>query len=434
MIDVALHIGQEKTASTRIQAHLCAVRAALRGRGILYSSAFGDDKARYLLDALLGDRRLDAAGTDAARRAFAGEMLGAWTRLVLSSENLFRAKREQIEPLSEFLAGHGGRPTIYCYVRRPDDHLASLYQQAVRGGSQLLKLEEFAAKFVKGRYYKYHEKLSVWVDVFGRASVKVRLFHPDLIRDPVDHFLNWIGVPTYIRPDPPLSKRSLNEGYDAVSVELLRLLSLQRERFSGAYDDASFRWVQDRLLDFNTSDKLRLAPDQARAVLLHCRADHERLAAEFLTDDEKHLLLEAPPIPASQAPVDGSDVAARIREVLGSAPLSTKPRRVIGQPDTSPRTIGGVPDPPIRSGRAVELEPGAPPPVNALAEQPPVSAHETARDAGSAGGVLLTRLLDVLEDLDGEKQSGCAAETSAGKSAMAAAVTMTAGTTSESNA
>jgi hypothetical protein len=125
-LDVILHIGRQKTGSTFIQASLDATRRQLARRGVLYPSAFGAGKSRFIRDFFEGGRRLEGRIDEVGAvldREFARR---SWDKAIISNENLFVSTPEVMRSLEDFIAAHKATPHVYCYVRRPDEHVVSL--------------------------------------------------------------------------------------------------------------------------------------------------------------------------------------------------------------------------------------------------------------------------------------------------------------------
>jgi hypothetical protein len=88
-MQILLHIGQQKTASTSIQMHLAANRGGLARQGILYPSTLGTRKTSYLKHLTAGGSQLPASREELSARLRA-EFAGDYTKAVISDETISR--------------------------------------------------------------------------------------------------------------------------------------------------------------------------------------------------------------------------------------------------------------------------------------------------------------------------------------------------------
>ena len=246
-VDVVLHIGTGKTGSTTIQGVLGRSRAALAAGGTLYPRAFGRRRHLGFLFLAMPDPQLARspewirAGNDGldpevfrrkARRRLRREITPGVRRLLISEEGLYRRNEAVISRVRRFTDARGGGTRVVVYLRRQDDHLASNYQQVVKGGG-VAPIAEWAATDLH-YMYDYHRNLTRWRDHLEPDALVVRTFEPH--RFPagslIDDFLDAAGLDVTAADLAPAERR--NESLSAEAVEVLRLLNLYRVEQQGA--------------------------------------------------------------------------------------------------------------------------------------------------------------------------------------------------------
>ncbi len=289
-MDVVLHIGKQKTGSTAIQRRLSALRPELKSRGFLFSEAFGGGKARYL-KTLFTSKQLDAE--DAAKlRRFQEELASDSPVVIVSNENLFSNRRDVIQAMHSFLVASGRKPRIYAYVRRPDEHTLSRYQQRVRTGEIAWSLETFINRVTGKEYFQDSTRLDNWRSVFGEDAVHCRLFHRQTLKGgPAEDFLDWIGIPVEEMPPPPAGNGEARESLDRASIEILcfsqRLCTEYPEQFGTGFVET----VRNQLRNLPKGPRLNMSAELAARISEASRRDTEALARDYLTEREAALLL-----------------------------------------------------------------------------------------------------------------------------------------------
>jgi hypothetical protein len=320
-LDVTIHIGRQKTGSTSIQLGLIAIRGQLAAKEILYPATLGKHKSKYIRDVFAAGRRL-AGRAEEVTAAFEKELTGGaalgkgkWRRLIISNENLCDSDVSTMQSLADLVDRHAGTPRIYCYFRRPDEHVVSMYQQRVRTGGFSLPLGAFVERCLGGGYYDYATHLDRWAKLFGKEAVHARLFHRSVLKqNPFVDFVDWIGLSAEELTLPTVDPR--NESYDPVGVEVLRSLRRYIVESPCNFDEDLFYSFRKHLRFLNTDERLRLPHAQATRVWQASLSQCERLARDYLPDSEAELLL-APPAPGAAAVDIGTNaVIARTLEVL----------------------------------------------------------------------------------------------------------------------
>ena len=248
--DLILHIGTSKTGSTSIQKVLARQRRALRAQGVFYPRSPGGERHELLAVAACTDpRRLKPAnrplwhGMDPQARLdqfaaeFAEEMAaipGNVHRIVVSAEqfSMLLLDRQGVQNLHDMLAPYADRFTVVAYLRRPDQHFASLYSEMLRWGDAR-RPDLLGMHVSRAHDYDYAALLDRWASVFGADRVRPRLFERGVGKrfDVVDDFASVCGMT--LAPASGEDARSANPSIvftaQMVLVELAALVNGGRE-------------------------------------------------------------------------------------------------------------------------------------------------------------------------------------------------------------
>gem|GEM_PF-2017200 len=302
-IDVVLHIGTGKTGTTTVQEVLGRSRAALRETGTLYPRAFG--RVRHLRFGFLV--RPDAelvkspewlrggnADTDPqelrrfVRRRFRRELTPDVRRVLISDEALYRRSVATIERVRRFTSARGGSVRVVAYLRPHVEHLASNYQQVVKGGA-VARFDEWARSDLS-HTYEYHRFLSRWRDHLAPDRLVVRIFDPDTFvgGSLVDDFLDATGLEVS-SADLTSASRS-NESLSAEAVEVLRLLNCHRVEHQGARAGLITNTDLVARLQDVPGPTLTLPLDDLDRFLERWAGSDRQVAADFLGDSSSTLL------------------------------------------------------------------------------------------------------------------------------------------------
>ena len=209
-MNLLLHIGSHKTASTSLQ-HFCALnRPALKTRGFFYprsrdsayvfndlasAIAFGRQaetaqflkQARTQAQALKSDTVVISAESFYAMTAFFVDIQGHARNV----QDYWKNERLLIGTLKEGCEGFD-EVRIACYLRPQDDLASSLYNQFVKN---VVGTERSYESFIDGikPVFDYDRHISLWEEVFGMQAVTVRNFTAggfDIVKDFCEHFLD----------------------------------------------------------------------------------------------------------------------------------------------------------------------------------------------------------------------------------------------------
>jgi len=250
---VVVHIGMGKTGTSSIQYLLAANRPTLADHGVLFPRTPGRARHTRLGLSVKPDtelvrtpawNRMGRPPPQRLRRRFRRNLLaetssaGAQT-VLFSDEALFGLVDESLVRLRALMTEIGGRVSVVAYLRRQDDHLASLYQQEVKVGETRPIEEWVSLSGLPG--HAYHARLSAWRDVFAPDELVVRRFERSSFVDGSLYadFLDAAGID--FDPQELVPSETRNPSLDAETTEFLRILNLQR------VEQGAEAWLIDNL-------------------------------------------------------------------------------------------------------------------------------------------------------------------------------------------
>ncbi len=316
-MQVILHIGQQKTGSTAIQACLSRNRTQLAAQGVLYPRSLGEKKANLINDLVASGSGLGAS-REAILSSINAEFSGKYPRALISEENLF----ERADPhlVKEFFGRYATSWRILCYIRRPDEHINTYYQQGVKD-VYICTFDRFFEKYSDSTYYRYADIIGRWAEAFGREAVEVRVFHRKTLEgSPIEDFTQWAGLDLEgLSFD---AEERVNESLDCVNTELLRLLHLSLVEKPDLLQKHSLRGIVARLRSLDTGERLRLDTARAKRLQEKLQEDQKRLAERFLSPEHAAVLLAPPAEVPLPLPIDRNALAERIMTLFGDADLA----------------------------------------------------------------------------------------------------------------
>ncbi len=244
-VDLVLHVGATKTGSTSIQEFLAHNRRTLAAHGLLYPQTFGDlrrlrlsllvtpDDAlpnRLWLRSGLGGIEPEKFRSSMRERLLEEFEASGCEQVLLSDETLFGAPAPTATEVRRLADAIAGSVRVLVYLRRQDDHLVSMYQQAVRGGA-VQRLADWSLR-PRHRIYDYHRRLTMWRRRVTSDGIIVRPFEPDAFcgGSLVSDFFAAAGVAMPEHGLEPVDVQ--NERLGAEATEFLRLLNLFRRQNS----------------------------------------------------------------------------------------------------------------------------------------------------------------------------------------------------------
>jgi len=301
-VDVILHIGTGKTGTTTVQDVLGRSRATLRESGTLYPRAFGRTRHLRFGFFVLPDRQLvrspewlRAGNADTSpeqfrrvvSRRFRRELTPDIRRLLISDEALYRRNAATIDGVRRFTDDRGGSVRVVVYLRPQDDHVASNYQQVVKGG-EIARFDEWIESDL-AHTYDYHRHLARWRDHLEPDEFVVRVFEPHSFvgGSLVDDFLDAAGLEVTSAELAPVARR--NESLSAEAVEVLRILNLHRVENQGAR--AGLIINEDRVARLRQvpGPTLTLPDDHLDRFMERWAASNRQVAVDFFGDPSGEL-------------------------------------------------------------------------------------------------------------------------------------------------
>lgn len=263
-MEAFIHIGQQKTGSTSLQRVLEINRNRLLDDRVLYPQSLGIDKQV----GLQRDWQELADPNSSLSKKLEKEINknSKCNRTVFSEENLFVCKPIIKESLKKVMDRFYDKITIIVYLRRQEQHIPSLYQQAVKGKVSL-KLDRWTKKKLnaKNNYYYYDKVLAEWERVFPSAKVIIIPFNNLSGDNLYINFLQHIGITDVSTYNFNLEK--MNESIDADSIELFRIINYLKYKLNINMSEDHRGSIRDFLIA-NTSKK-KLLLDQGKLDLIY---------------------------------------------------------------------------------------------------------------------------------------------------------------------
>jgi hypothetical protein len=316
-MQIILHIGQPKTASTTIQLYFDRNRSQLAAQGVLYPTSLGMKKSFIAPFLNRKGRRANLLGSEEEIVSrLRDEFSGSFEKAVLSDETIFHCSQDNKHRIKELLGQHATRWRILCYVRRPDEHIVSSYQQAIRNSSGFNgSFDDFYYKQLNDSYYRYNYQMERWAEVFGRDAVEVRVFHRNTLQGgPLEDFMRWVGLDPATLPADTV--KAANESIDRVGIEVVRFLNDCEAQNRDLVKGLDLERIRHRLRALISDDRLRLDTEKAQRLQDRFRKDHEELAARYLTPEHAAILLAPPREQLVQPPIAPGLAFERMRAVF----------------------------------------------------------------------------------------------------------------------
>ncbi|NEV60856.1 hypothetical protein [Thiorhodococcus minor] len=291
MTRIVLHIGLEKTGTTSIQRFCSTNRQRLwQQHGILYPAhpALRQDEAHAALTAaLLPPNGCDFVDPEArpevveVMAALEDALAAKPEILVLSSEHLSsRLSSAGISQLAQLLCLHPVE--VLVYLRRQEDMGVAAFSTHLKCGRRAW----FRPREISPRnsYYDFLGKLAPWAEIFGRETIRVRLYDPTYLThgDVLEDFLDALGIrdASGYRREKPLNT-SLNVAEAALLHWLNQALPTWDEAVRRGRPEDYHRAHQIRLRilkDASGIPEMRQAPPLSTVLT---RLDRARIRQRF---------------------------------------------------------------------------------------------------------------------------------------------------------
>jgi hypothetical protein len=270
-MELTLHVGLKKTATSTLQATLHLAKPQLAARGLLVP---GSPDAHHRLA-----RRLrDGAGVAQALRPILDDIAETGPdRVLVSSEHLVSLPGPAVEALRGRLERHlpEARVRVLAYVREPVAFATSMAQQNVKNG--VIRLAEaYAAPW----RFPIAEWLETYIRVFGREAVVVRRFDQDAMVGGhiVGDVLATVGIADGL-PGVEVPRRNLSLSLEGVMVADA-LAGLRPGDSRRKYGKNLYRRPLSRI----AGSRFVLPADVQERVIADSAADMAWLNAEFGLD------------------------------------------------------------------------------------------------------------------------------------------------------
>lgn len=306
--DLILHIGHYKTGTTALQVFCAANRELLARQGLVYAErpvkhAKHSALALALLhqagvSTLMHGYQATTPAPDLWADVFAQARALNGGALLVSSEEFIRlgAHPGAVDGLrAVFAAASDLRVRVIAYLRPPQAHLTSWFNQLVKMGVPVEGFEVAPGRQIEAVHWDYALALRPWVRLFGAENVIVRPFgealrHGDAL---FEDFLGALGHSLPILAEAP--QGDPNPRLDDRLVEIRRALTnsgLARPTLEAVLSRARTA-LTDEGADFD-------------AISAQSRAGIEALAALGLHDFDPAPLLADLPRPRPQAERDAA--------------------------------------------------------------------------------------------------------------------------------
>ena len=296
-MDLTLHIGTEKTATSATQRWLAENRTALRKHGVAYSRVLGAVTNRRLCLWALDPERADQGflhigiRTETERALFYRDLPGQFAeevasaklagcrQFVISNEHCHSrlTSHAEVARVQDFLAPHFSQIMVVCAVRPQVDVAVSLASTVSRDRFRLTGAF-FDRVTPENPYYNYADLTRRWSKVFGAENLTMLAFRewPSVAAWLFERF-NLAG--TDLTPI-----RRINEALDIQSMAIVN--ALQVPNFDG---DGKPNPFGNLFLDkLPCNERLSLGEEKARAIqdrFNACNAELIVLRPEIKPDD-----------------------------------------------------------------------------------------------------------------------------------------------------
>ena len=236
--DLIVHIGHYKTGTTALQVFCAANRDLLARQGLLYAERpLKHAKHSALALSLLHQAGVTTLmhGYQANRPAaelwadvFAQARAQAGGTLLISSEEFIRlgAHPAAVEGLrAAFATAPDLRVRVIAYLRPPQAHLTSWFNQLVKMGVRVDAFEAAIPDQIEAVHWDYARALRPWVDLVGANNVILRPFDDALRQGDAlfEDFLEALGFSLPILAQAP--QGDPNPRLDDRLVEIRRALT-----------------------------------------------------------------------------------------------------------------------------------------------------------------------------------------------------------------
>ena len=320
-----LHIGHYKTGTTALQWFLNANEAYLAKNGLAYCKklekfnkhsrlAFSILKA-VGVKSLMHGYKLDTPPKDFWDTLFDEVRASPYPAMIVSTEEFMRIGEypKAARLLADQLARAGDIDIrVIVYLRSPQAHLTSWYNQLIKMGVSVPDYDTAIAKRVERIHIDYAQALKPWIDAVGADQVDVRPY----LRGGADgtallaDFINatggkWSGSGGLVLPEVDPNPR--------LSEELARLKRMMNA--AGVPEDTA-NWTLGRASEYFHSDAIARSEQDGTAMAEIAQLSAQGIASlRGLIDDKMAAALQAD-LPVSAPPPGQDDMAWQLSGFL----------------------------------------------------------------------------------------------------------------------
>jgi len=259
-----LHIGHFKTGTTAIQQFLHLNPRLLKRNDLAYA----ETKREYFKHSDLAFSLYQAAGVQELMHGYAKQETPeqVWAAvfdelrrsrqsgMIVSTEELIRLAcfPQAVETLKQIVAAAPDIDIkVIAYLRAPESHLRSWYNQLVKMGCKTPSYNAAISQKIEPVHYDYDLALRPWISMFGAEAISLRPYNNESRKDYAlfDDFLSIFGIK---RPNRGVSlfSEDPNPRMAEEGVEVARIL----QNVNAA------RWVvkstQDRFITFSKGEQV----------------------------------------------------------------------------------------------------------------------------------------------------------------------------------
>jgi hypothetical protein len=278
-----IHIGHYKTGTTALQVMLASNPKFLARQGLIYAQAYQNFSKHSAFafslykavgaESLMHGYNRPQTPQEIWDALFDEVRTAPHPNVVISSEELMRLGTfpKAAALLKQIVASAPDiNVRIIAYLRAPDSHLRSWYNQLIKMGIKTPEYNAAVPGFIEPVHYDYAQALTPWIDIFGPDAITLRPYseasrdNDSLYRDFLSIFdvalpKRGVDLPL-LDPNPRLDDRMLemarvmqNAGVPKEVVEwtTIRAHAYYEDETAGVDKDqvASFERVRQRVTD-----------------------------------------------------------------------------------------------------------------------------------------------------------------------------------------
>ena len=368
--ELILHIGHFKTGTTALQVFCASNAAQLARQGLRYASTH----LRHAKHSPLAFALLQEAGATALMHGYdqptpAAQMWAALFDEVRDNGRTTLISTEEFARLAMYPAAVDAlrgivatapdiRFRVIAYLRPPQSHLRSWYNQLVKMGMLVGNFDTAVCAQMEAIHWDYALALKPWIDIFGEDRIILRQFD-DQLRDGdamFEDFLESLGFHLPMMARPP--ERDPNPRLDDRALGLRRALSRAKVR-PQVLQQVMIRAAAS--LDAETQIAPGVEPHDFAGIRDTTRAAIHALCALPHAALDPQVLLDDLPVPMTPEAREMSELVALLAGELAN--LRATQRQTFVRLEALEKRFDAQPgrpsDPP--AGGPAE-RPGAPPP------------------------------------------------------------------------